>query len=575
MKASRPLGYLTLTLHAHLPYVVHHGTWPHGMEWLLEAAAESYLPLLRVLSSLRKDGLALRANVNLSPVLLEQLDHPAFQQEFPRYLGRKMQAAREDEAYFQQASELHFAETARFWQRFYAQALAQFQELGGNLVPAFRAFDDTGEIEVISCAATHGYLPLLGTDESAIAQIKTGVALHRRHMGKHPRGLWIPECGYRPASLWKAPVSPADGASSPEPLDRIGIEEVLALGGIQYTFVDSHLVTGADRFTPYEMAGRQAVEVFEAAPEASRSSLYHPYYIDGPLAHRYPVAAFPRDPRTGLQVWSGEHGYPGDPIYLDFHKKRWPGGLRYWQVTDARADLQYKTPYYPEEAARRTREHAQHFVHLVKTALAPEFNAERPPVLSALFDAELFGHWWFEGPLWLEHVARLLEEHETQVSLTTAGDYLQKYPPEGYLALPEGSWGKNGTHEVWLNDQTSWTWQEIYAAEERVRAIVSADTWRDGGVGERIVKQLCRELLLLESSDWQFLITTAAARDYAQDRLSLHVCYVKEIESVWRAFEPNRSLTPEWERRLREVEDRDNIFPEIDPGLWARRDPAV
>ena len=111
MKNGRPKGYITFTLHALLPYVVHHGTWPHGLEWLLEAAAETYLPLLRVLRNLERDGLALKANINMSSVLLEQLAHPTFKTEFPEYLKRKLLATQEDEAYFLQSGETHFART--------------------------------------------------------------------------------------------------------------------------------------------------------------------------------------------------------------------------------------------------------------------------------------------------------------------------------------------------------------------------------------------------------------------------------------------------------------------------------
>ena len=104
--AKRPAGYLTFTLHAHLPYVVNHGTWPHGMEWLHEAAAETYLPMLRMLHSLERDSIRFQCNLNLSPILLEQLAHPCFTAEFPNYLNRKILAAREDEAYFVLAGEL-------------------------------------------------------------------------------------------------------------------------------------------------------------------------------------------------------------------------------------------------------------------------------------------------------------------------------------------------------------------------------------------------------------------------------------------------------------------------------------
>jgi len=271
-------------------------------------------------------------------------------------------------------------------------------------------------------------------------------------------------------------------------------------------------------------------------------------------------------------VWSGDAGYPGDANYLDFHKKRWPGGHRYWQVTHSKADLALKTPYYPERASARTRDHAEHFVGVVYDALKDSFNEDHPPVLSSPFDAELFGHWWYEGPEWLEHVARIISRDDFPVALATGAEYLQMYPADGYLAIEEGSWGKNGTNEVWLNPDTSWTWTHIYPAEAKVRAIATEGKWQDGGTGERIVKQMCRELLLLESSDWQFLITTEAARDYAEQRFLTHVDQFRDMEKAWTEFTAKGSLSAETEQRLKHVEDRDNIFPDVDPALWKQRD---
>lgn len=544
------------------------------MEWLLEAAAECYLPLLRVFRNLERDGIALAANINLSPILLEQLAHPSFQAEFPKYLQRKIDAATEDETLFRQTGETRIAQTARYWVEFYQLALKEYEELGRDIVGSFRYFDETGQVELITSAATHGYLPLLGNDESCIAQIKTGIATHQRHLVKHPRGIWIPECGYRPAGEWQQPVASADAALSQPVTDRVGTEEVVALGGLRYFFVDTQLVERSLRFTPYES---QSAACINALEDADLRSVYRPYFVDGPLAHRNPVAIFPRDPRTGLQVWSGEQGYPGDGEYLDFHKKRWPGGHRYWRVTDAKTDMGLKEPYSPERAAARTRVHAEHFTGLVLNALSPHMNVEEqsPPVLSAPFDAELFGHWWFEGPMWLEEVARAFARAGSTIALTTAGAYLDQYPPTGFLELPEGSWGKGGHHEVWLNPDTAWTWTHIYPAEQRVRNIASRDTWRDGDTGERIMKQLCRELLLLEASDWQFLITTEAARDYAEMRFMTHLDQLKELETVWNEFETTGALRAETYQRLLDIERRDNIFPDIDPGLWAQREPVA
>jgi 1,4-alpha-glucan branching enzyme len=550
--------------------VVNHGTWPHGIEWLHEAAAETYLPLLRVLERLERDGIALHCNLNLSPILLEQLAHPVFHTEFPKYLERKIAAAREDEAYFLSTGENLYAETARFWQSFFSEDLEQFEALGRDIVSGFRAFADRGMIEIITSGATHGYMPLLGTDESLRAQIRTAVATHERHLGGKPHGIWAPECGYRPSGFWNYPVAPEGVSPAPQGFQRIGVEQALSESGLEFFYVDTHLVQESARVhSPYEFLQRSRGEQEGTFHASDDRRLYHPFYVDGPYDKRFAVTIFPRDPRTGLQVWSGEAGYPGDASYLDFHKKRWPGGHRYWRVSGSRVDIGDKQPYMPGVAAERIREHASHFVNLVRQALEAGFNDAVAPVLCSPFDAELFGHWWFEGVQWLETVARLLNEHPANVALISCSSYLEQYPRGGFLALHEGSWGAEGSNQVWMNSETTWTYAQLYAAEIACRDICTSPSWRDGALGERIVKQLCRELLLLESSDWQFLITTGAARDYAEGRFNGHRNDFEELRGLWRSFEQNSDLNAEQAGRLTAIEERDNIFADIDPGLWA------
>ena len=572
MTQGQPKGYLTFTLHAHLPYVVNHGTWPHGLEWLLEAATETYLPLLRVLGRLQADGVAFKANLNISPVLLEQLAHPVFKAELPEYLNRKILAAQVDEEHFKAAGDDHLAETARWWLAYFTQALDDFKALDSNIIAGFKKFNDAGMIDIITCAATHGYFPLLGTDESIVAQIKTGAATHLKHLGKHPRGMWAPECGYRPAGMWQTPVTP-EGAEGPwAPFNRIGVEEAMYQGGIGFFFADTHLIEESVSYTPYDlMHGLQkngsAAEELESS--AYLKTVYKPYIVDGPTARQHHTHVFPRDPRTGLQVWSGDTGYPGDGVYLDFHKKRWPGGHRYWQVTHSKADLGMKTPYYPERAASRTKSHAEHFVSVVVETLQPNFDqGGAPPILTSPFDAELFGHWWHEGPEWLEHVARTVARDDIPVEMISCSEYLDKYPPSGYIGMAEGSWGQNGNNYVWLNQDTSWTWKHIYPAEATVRSIATEGAWQDNGTGERIMKQLCRELLLIESSDWQFLITTGPAADYAEARFMTHVDQFKVVEKAWHEFKQSGALSEATEAGLRVIEVRDSIFADIDPSLW-------
>ncbi len=564
---SQAAAYLTFTLHAHLPYVVNHGTWPHGMEWLHEAAAETYLPLLRVLGRLERDGIGLHCNLNLSPILMEQLTHPVFIVEFPNYLTRKIVAAREDEAFFTQSGETHYAETARFWQRFFTETLDHFQALGGNLVSGFKHFHQAGLIEIITCSATHGYMPLLGTDESVRAQVRVAVATYVRHLGERPKGIWSPECGYRPAGEWSYPVGNADGSDAAPAFERIGLEQALAESSLDYFFVDTHLVEESGRTqSPYELRDGETRDEVSAG---DARLLYRPHFVDGPYDKRSAVTVFPRDPRTGLQVWSGERGYPGDGCYLDFHKKRWPGGHRYWRVTGQKVAMEQKEPYAPQEAEARAKEHAGHFVHLVYEALKGGFGEAVPQILCAPFDAELFGHWWFEGPVWLEQVARTLHDYPMGLELTSCSNYLEQFPREGFLSLPEGSWGAEGNHQVWLNQETSWTYTHIYPAELYVREVATEGAWRASALGTRIVQQMCRELLLLESSDWQFLITTGAARDYAELRFLTHNEQFLELKATWQAFAQSGVLSEQQNARLAAIELRDGVFPDLDPGFWA------
>lgn len=559
-------GYVSFVLHSHLPYVVNHGTWPHGEDWLYEAAAETYLPLLRVFTELEQRGLALKANVNLSPILLEQLAHPRFKEGFVEYVTTKIEAARKDQMEFGAAGHGHFVSVAQFWEQFYTEALEHFERLNRDIIAGFRHFYDTGAIEIITCGATHGYFALLGHDDAIRAQVRMAVKTHERYFGRKPRGIWVPECSYRPAGPWRYPV-PVKG--SDKIFDRAGVEQILGENGIEYFFVDTHLVEDV-RFTPYNMLAGDVPIALEEDGDGG-ASVYHTYYADNP-GRKARVAAFARDPKTGIQVWSGDHGYPGDSVYLDFHKKRWPGGHRYWQVTHPKADLGSKTAYFPEVARERTRAHAAHYSQLTSQVLQryqrENAGSNNPPILTSPFDAELFGHWWFEGPEWIKNVALEFGNPAHDVKLITCAEYLDRYDPEGFLPLPEGSWGRNGTHEVWFNPETEWTWGEIYPMEEAVIALCRSGKWRDGGLGERIAKQVCRELLLLESSDWQFLITTEHARDYAEKRFHTHLTQLRELLSVWGEFERDGQLSAGSVDCMEKIEARDSVFPDISPEMW-------
>ena len=557
-QASGRAGFFSFVLHAHLPYVLHHGTWPHGLEWLLEAAAETYLPLLRIARRLHAEGIPLCVNVSVSPVLLEQLAHPDFRAELPNYLHRKISSAREDAAFFEQAGEGHLLYLARHWENVFQDAVDDLDALGGDIIEGFRQAEATGAIQLLTSAATHGYAPLLGTDESVRGQFHTAVQAHKRHLGRAPEGVWLPECGYRPTGPWRFPVAPEGTANAEPPRDRIGIETALAQAGLRFTFVDTHLVEGAQKLP---QPSGQAVAI---APPSEAKSLYRPYRIA-----ESDVAVFARDPRTAVQVWSAQVGYPGDFQYLDFHKKRWPGGHRYWRVTGAGLGMDAKEPYFPEAAMERSRAHAEHFVSIVAETLRSQPAADgAPPMLCAPFDLELFGHWWHEGMQFIENVARVLASGTYDVQPTTCTAYLGEVGTAGRIRMPEGSWGANGDNSVWLNADTTPLLARMYAAELAVRDASQLPAWTDGGTGERIAGQMCRELLLMESSDWPTLITTGAARDYAEKRFGEHAASFATTLSTWRSFLADGLLNDGDAAALAEAEGVDGIFADLKTSAW-------
>ncbi len=570
------LGSLALVLHSHLPYVIAHGRWPHGMDWLNEAAAETYVPLLQILDRLLAEGRQPRLTVGLTPVLTEMLADDTFKSEFEAYLDQKLDAAQADQAEFVRLGEPAMARLAERWDAWYRGIRRDFTETyGRDVVGAFRRLQDRGAIEIITCGATHGYFPLLSEDASVQAQVKQAVASYRRHFGRPPIGMWLPECAYRPRYRWKSPLDD----DRQEARLRKGVEEFLSENGIEYFIVDSHLLKGGraigvylDRFEALQRLWGQYTKERgeETRPEVPRSPADLFFVASKPDMR--PVAIFTRDPGTALQVWSGEHGYPGDGNYLDFHKKRFPGGLRYWRVTDSKADLADKRPYDPEAAFARIAPQADHFRDVVKATLREHRAATgRAGVVTAPYDAELFGHWWFEGPSWLEAVLRRVED-DPELELTTTGSYLERHRPTEVIALPEGSWGEGGHHWIWLNTDTAWTWKHVYEAERELPALLKeADRV---GLGDdptlaRVLRQAARELLLLQSSDWQFLISTFSARDYAELRVARHAEDFRRLAATARRLMKDPTgLRPEEEAFLGAVEARDRLFPDVDFTWW-------
>ena len=556
------MGYrFALVLHTHLPMVVNHGRWPHGSDWLCEATFECYLPLLETIHRLIADGVSPRWSVNLSPVLCEQLASPEFQKELAFYRDNLQRACAENREQFRREDRPALVRLTHFWEQFFERMWELHRRIGGDIPGTFADLQRQGHVEILTCAATHGYLPLLSRDESIHLQLRTAVETHKRHFGVAPHGIWLPECAYRPRYEWTPPTGRERGQHR---VLRPGLEEMLAVHGLEYFIADSHLIAAATPvflYRDYLPRRRAAVRSEIREVSAPRRSPYHPYRVASRGGTGQAVAFF-RDPRTTLQVWSREHGYPGDFAYLEFHKKHFPGGLRYWRITDAAGDLGSKDVYDPEAAARQVGVQAAHFVDLVRQTAAA---AGPAAVVVSPYDAELFGHWWFEGPAWLADVMRRLGP--AGVRPVTLAEALELAPPRTTVSLPEGSWGEGGDHRVWLNPETEWTWDRIYSAEaEWVELLPHA---RHGGPDlRRVLAQAARELLLLEASDWQFLITTWAARDYAERRVAEHYAEFKRLAEIARALAGGAPLTVEAADTLRRLEREDFCFADLDP-TWA------
>jgi 1,4-alpha-glucan branching enzyme len=565
------LGSYAFVLHSHIPYVLAHGRWPHGMDWLAEVAAETYLPLLDVLDRLVTEGVSPKITIGLTPVLTEQLADETFRGEFVDYLEQKIGAAAANQKQFTYEGNMHMLGLAHYWQDFYTRILSLFRDsYQSDIVGAFRRLQDGGHIEILTSAATHGYLPLLLTDESVQAQIKQGVQTYVKHYGRRPSGFWLPECAYRPRYAWNPP---SEKFRAPKPTLRKGVEEFLAENGLEYFFVDAHLLKGGQAIGVYAERFKGLQELWSQfskgyVPEIAERTPYAPYLVNSSGKPLAPVAAFSRDHKTGLQVWSGESGYPGDPAYLEFHKKHYPGNLRYWRVSWPKDDLGKKQFYEPYQATERLQAHADHFVALIRETLAEHKAAHGSPgFITAMYDTELYGHWWFEGPEFLYHVLRRLHDHP-EVELSTCRDYLRANPPTTVISLPEGSWGEGGYHWIWLNEWTAWTWDKIYEAEREMIAL--AQRYANVPRVETILRQAARELLLLESSDWQFSISTFTSRDYAEQRVNYHFTKFKRLADLTRRAAAGETIPPDDWNSLGEAEDRDRCFPEVNPAWWAK-----
>ena len=511
---------LAFVLHAHLPWVLGHGTWPHGEDWLAEAIVHCYLPLLDM-----ADRLAARGRRNLfafevTPILAAMLADRRTEAVVERYLTERTKSAWE-------ARRKH--PLALWWHAEFLRLRAVWDRFDHNLVSTLARLSELGAVELATSAGTHVYLPLAHTSKLIRLALRTGKEQHRELFGDDPRGCWMPECAYRPGGPWQHPVTGAFEEGRP------GNEQFLAEQGMSWTVVDAHLLRRGDPAFPYGANTRPEEIVEPSGPHP------HPYWI-----RQSAVAAFLRDSRTAAQVWSRQGGYPGDGAFLDFHKRQWPSGLRLWRVTDPEADLMDKLVYWPEEAKTRAQEQAGHFIEL-----ASGLDGMNDGLICCPFDAELFGHWWFEGPIWLERVLELAAPG-TAVEATTPDRELSSHPLLRRAFFAEGSWGASGDHRVWVNPQTEWFWRELGDLERHAFAAVrwgGARKWR---------RAILNQLLLAAASDWPFLVTMGTGGDYAEERFRQHCSRLRELIDLG----PRTRSLPAW------VEG-DMPFPDLEPE-WAR-----
>lgn len=448
---------------------------------------------------------------------------------------------------------------ARWYRDWYAATLRSFVDrFGCDIVGAFRRLQDVGAIEIITSMATHCYSPLVARDSTLYGQLAIGIASYERHYGRKPRAMWLPECAYRPGY-----IDDQTGVQKP------GVEEFLAGQGIGCFFAETHMVEGGRpvgkaldvAIGPYGAIQRRYTIPIPDYVEPAERTTYRPYHVAGTE-----VAVVGRNDQTGGQVWSGAQGYPGDGNYREFHKKDSFSGMQYWRVTGPKIELGDKDYWHPEWAEGSVHSHVAHFVSLVEDLLT-EYHERTGAfgLISSNYDTELFGHWWFEGVAWLKGVLRGLA-NSAIVDLTTASDFLGAHPPDQAVLLPEGSWGSGGTHFTWKNPDNEWIWPLIHSAERTMEQIVARHPDAQGDE-TFVLEQIARELVLLESSDWPFLISTGQAREYSEGRFAEHLARFHRLAAALEG-----GNTDEARQLAAQYYEMDNPFPQIDYRVFAERE---
>lgn len=520
-------GFLGIILHAHLPYVRHpeHESF-FEENWLFEAITECYIPLLSVLDRLQQDNVNYRLTISLSPPLISMLRDELLQTRYLRHLHKLLDLAEKEVVRTRKKPE--YQKLARLYRRVFLNALTSYQErYQCDLVAAFVAHQAAGKLELITCAATHGFLPLLSISETAVRnQIKVGVETFKSNLGFAPDGFWLPECGYYP-----------------------GLEAVLKDAGIKYFFVDSHSILNASQ-----------------PPR---------YGVYAPLDCGNGVAAFARDPESSQQVWSSKQGYPGDFDYREYYrdigfdldldylapyilegKTRINTGIKYHRVTGENIP---KDIYQPKKAGLKARLHAQDFIDKRQRQIdALSAEMDRPPIIVAPYDAELFGHWWFEGPQWLEWVLRLASENTNGIQSVSCSDYLNQQTSLQIATPSASTWGDQGYSSYWINEANDWIYPFLHKAGSQMENFVAELRGITvSPLQERALNQAVRSILLAQASDWPFIMKSGTTIDYANKRITDHLARFNYLYDSLRKGKID-------ERYLTALEIMDNIFPDID-----------
>ncbi len=528
-------GYFSLVLHAHLPFV-RHPEHERFLEenWLFEAITESYVPLIQVMDGWLRDGMDTRLTLTLTPTLCSMLLDPLLQERYARHLNSLIELA-EKEVHRTQWEPAYRPLAELYLRRFFGTRNTWY-DYGGNLVGAFRKFQEQGRLEIITCAATHALLPLLANHPPSIrAQILTARDHYRSCFDREPRGIWLPECAY-----------------------ASGVENVLQEANIRWFITDTH-------------------GVLHASPRP-RYGVFAPIYTPNC------IAVFGRDMDSAKQVWSRHEGYPGDARYRDFYRDigfdldfdyvkpylpspdhRGFTGIKYHRITGG-ADV--KEIYNRDEALQTAAGHAGHFLSArIEQIQRLAGIMDRPPLILAPYDAELFGHWWYEGPEWLDYFVRKTYYDQKVFTLTTPEEYLRRHPTQQVATPSASSWGEEGYWRVWLNETNEWIQPHLHIAQERMTELTRRFPKATGAI-ERALNQAARELLLAQSSDWPFILRTGTSPDYARQRVKDHLLRFIALHEQLTATRVDEA----WLKRIEWV---DNIFPRVNYRYWAQAPPPV